>query len=391
MKKVKGFLAGMMILFFAMSISPLQTKAQVQVSVNFQCFYDNLSPYGTWAFHPNYGNVWIPNVPVGFRPYFSNGNWIFTNDGWMWVSYYDWGWAPFHYGSWLYDSFYGWMWIPGYDWAPAWVVWGNYSDYYGWAPMGPDGYFNVSYYPPIDYWVFVHPRHMTVPGWNNHYYLPYHNHIVFDNHVSIFEVRNINVVKNEGHYNGRGYYYGPRRGDFEKITNRRLEVITVRDNDRPGRANVKNREVDVYRPRVNETGRNTAKPSNVIPIERYNRSTGNKTNIGDNNNINARGNEDKTTPSQRYNESQSGKKTVPEQNVKGRGNENKVPSSQRYNEGQKEKKAVPEQKMNVRENRQQNSQSQMKERKSNTDRPAKSQEHKSETKQKSNSTRGKNR
>src|SRR5207249_4016053 len=107
-------------------------KAIAQVSISFQVFYDGLAPYGSWVTYPGYGYAWAPRYG-GFRPYVTGGHWVFTDLGWTWVSDYDWGWAPFHYGTWVDDPVYGWLWIPGYDWAPAWVVWGTYGDYYGWA------------------------------------------------------------------------------------------------------------------------------------------------------------------------------------------------------------------------------------------------------------------
>jgi len=43
-----------------------------------------------------------------------------TDDGMTWVSDYNWGWAPFHYGRWDYNDSYGWFWIPDNEWGPAW-------------------------------------------------------------------------------------------------------------------------------------------------------------------------------------------------------------------------------------------------------------------------------
>ncbi|NTW32065.1 MAG: hypothetical protein HGB12_05495, partial [Bacteroidetes bacterium] len=117
--------------------------------VNFQTFYDDLSPYGYWIYNEN-GYVWIPEYGPNFSPYHTNGHWVFTNYGWTWVSQYNWGWAPFHYGRWIWDDIYGWEWIPGYDWAPAWVYWGQYNNYYGWAPMPPNA--GYGYQPPMNQW-----------------------------------------------------------------------------------------------------------------------------------------------------------------------------------------------------------------------------------------------
>src|SRR4249919_932696 len=93
------------------------------VEVSYQSFYDEMSPYGRWIDYPGYGYVWMPSVAYGFKPYATNGHWVYTDMGWAWNSDYPWGWAAFHYGRWFYDGSFGWMWMPGQEWAPAWVSW----------------------------------------------------------------------------------------------------------------------------------------------------------------------------------------------------------------------------------------------------------------------------
>ncbi|MDB5231974.1 MAG: hypothetical protein JWN76_2779, partial [Chitinophagaceae bacterium] len=89
-----------------------EVKAQ-DVNVNFDAFYNDLSPYGRWVDHERFGQVWVYNEP-GFSPYYTNGRWDYSDYGWTWVSDYAWGWAPFHYGRWENDPAYGgWLWIPG--------------------------------------------------------------------------------------------------------------------------------------------------------------------------------------------------------------------------------------------------------------------------------------
>jgi hypothetical protein len=61
--------------------------------------------------------------------------------GWLWVSDYEWGHIPFHYGRWVHDPFDGWIWIPGYVWAPSWVIWRSGGGYVGWFPMPPTNAF----------------------------------------------------------------------------------------------------------------------------------------------------------------------------------------------------------------------------------------------------------
>ncbi|HEY8040494.1 MAG TPA: DUF6600 domain-containing protein [Polyangiaceae bacterium] len=105
-------------------------------------FRTTLDPYGSWVDDPTYGTVWVPSSTVvgsDFTPYVSAGHWDYDDD-YVWVSDYDWGWAPFHYGRWVYAGGYGWEWIPGRAYAGAWVSWRyGYGDwgYVGWAPLGP--------------------------------------------------------------------------------------------------------------------------------------------------------------------------------------------------------------------------------------------------------------
>src|SRR5881394_1296156 len=114
--------------------------ANADVSVDF--FYNNLSG-GSWIEVADYGYCWQPDVAVNdsnWRPY-ADGYWAYTNLGWTWVSYEDFGWATYHYGRWAQLADYGWVWFPGSDleWGPAWVSWRTGGDYIGWAPLPPRG------------------------------------------------------------------------------------------------------------------------------------------------------------------------------------------------------------------------------------------------------------
>src|SRR5580692_6949742 len=52
--------------------------------VSYQSFYDQLSPYGQWINNPTYGYVFMPNVGPDFKPYTTNGHWVYTDEGWTW-------------------------------------------------------------------------------------------------------------------------------------------------------------------------------------------------------------------------------------------------------------------------------------------------------------------
>jgi hypothetical protein len=104
-------------------------------------FKPALDPYGTWADDPKYGSVWVPSpgaVGPDFVPYQTAGHWAYDDD-YVWVSDYDWGWAPFHYGRWVWIEGRGWAWVPGRVYRGAWVAWGvdDGWGYVGWYPLPP--------------------------------------------------------------------------------------------------------------------------------------------------------------------------------------------------------------------------------------------------------------
>jgi hypothetical protein len=107
---------------------------------------DDLDANGRWAPGTDYGNVWVPNVPVGWAPY-RNGHWV-NHEPWgsVWVEDEQWGYAPFHFGRWVvYQG--RWGWVPGPPaarpvWSPALVVFAGGMQAGGgavsaWFPLGP--------------------------------------------------------------------------------------------------------------------------------------------------------------------------------------------------------------------------------------------------------------
>ena len=245
--------------FTGMGPAPFSPKAEAQVSVSFQVFYDELSPYGSWVSYPEYGYVWVPRaVRHGFRPYGSGGYWVYTEDGWAWVSNYNWGWAPFHYGNWFYDDSYGWMWAPGYEWAPAWVTWGEYEHNYCWAPIGPG--INISigggYRAPAYYWNFVPREHITSVNINN-YYVTNVNRTTIVNNITV-----INNVNSRGSGPGHAAYVrGPEPQSVQKYTHTPIRPLTIRETSRPGGGNVQSGQLALYRPSVSRNSSNNARPA----------------------------------------------------------------------------------------------------------------------------------
>src|ERR1700722_15425509 len=93
-------------LFAAFSLAAPRT-AHAGVSFNF--FYGSLAPRGAWVSVSDYGYCWRPSgVSVGWRPY-TDGYWAYTDEGWTWVSYEDWGGITYHYGRWTLVDGYGWV------------------------------------------------------------------------------------------------------------------------------------------------------------------------------------------------------------------------------------------------------------------------------------------
>lgn len=231
-------------------------KATAQVSINFQVFYDDLSPYGNWVLNSHYGYVWIPDVSIGFTPYGTNGHWVFTNVGWTWVSNYSWGWAPFHYGRWYYDYIYGWIWVPDYEWGPAWVVWRRCEGYYGWTPIGPGISINIayggSYNIPYNQWILVRDNDLGRTNIDNYYVRTSDNTRILKNSTVITNIRtdNSNKIK---------YSTGPDRSEIEKRTGNSIKTVAIKERNKPGQ-NMGNGELYVYKPRVEKHTGSGQKP-----------------------------------------------------------------------------------------------------------------------------------
>ena len=110
--------------------------------------YDYLAQYGDWISVPHYGLVWHPWVVEEWSPFYY-GHWVWTDDGWAWVSYEPFGMIVYHYGWWDYSLRYGWVWIPDDVWSPARVEWYTWGDYCAWAPLPPP---RMSWRDPWDPW-----------------------------------------------------------------------------------------------------------------------------------------------------------------------------------------------------------------------------------------------
>ena len=225
--------------------------------ITYQQFYNDLSPYGDWINYGNYGYVWVP-YQANFRPYYTNGYWVYTSYGWTWVSNYNWGWAPFHYGRWIDDMRFGWMWVPGYEWAPAWVTWRGGGDYYGWAPLAPGMDINISAGSiPYTDWTFV-PRHYINSQRINNYYVDRSRNVTIINNTTI--INNITIVNNQNNGTRRATYnQGPPVREVEQTTGTRIRRYNLVTTNKPEATQISNSSVRLFRPTVNQ------QPSNSNP------------------------------------------------------------------------------------------------------------------------------
>ena len=251
-------------------------RTSIGLSVSYQGFYDGLSPYGHWVDYPGQGYVWIPNAS-GFRPYYSNGHWAFTTYGWTWVSGYDWGWAPFHYGRWMNDAAYGWMWIPGQQWAPAWVSWRSNAECYGWAPLGPGISVGVSFGMniPNEHWAFVPRQHIYEQNINNYYI----------NQTKNVTIVNNTTVINNNYYttnNTAVYAKGPDAKEVEQATHTRITPMAVKETTKPGTSQLSNGALTMYKPAVKaDNNQSNIRPANPVALKDLSKEK--KVNKGDDN------------------------------------------------------------------------------------------------------------
>jgi hypothetical protein len=207
-----------------------QAEARTDVSIDF--FYDNLGDGGNWIEAGDYGYCWQPSVAVSntsWRPY-SDGYWAYTDVGWTWVSYEDFGWATYHYGRWMRLRGRGWVWVPGREWGPAWVSWRTGGDYVGWAPLPPrraGEYWDES---PITarvdidfdigpaYYNFIDVRYIGEPVLRERIFAA-------DQNVT-YITKTVNVT-NINYTNSTVYNYGPDFDTVNRYSTRKIQRLSL--------------------------------------------------------------------------------------------------------------------------------------------------------------------
>ena len=309
--------------------------------ISLQSFYDELSPYGTWIQDSQYGYVWRPDVEQSdFRPYYSNGRWAMTEYGNTWVSDYDWGWAPFHYGRWVYNRYSQWVWIPDTVWGPAWVSWRSGGGYYGWAPMGPGMNINVNFNIPDLWWVFVPQRNIY-----------YNNFPRYYSRRNVTIIHNTTIINNVYSRNSRNYYTGPRADDIRRSTRQAVPVYNIDRSSRPGRSSISGNKIEIYRPNgrsSRETNAGNVAPRNPVRGEGYasprtDRSSNDRSNV-DGRVTNGRVSRDGSQPTDNRTNEGTRVNSRPERVQQGNNSPSQRPArSTRENQAQPRQEIQPEQ------------------------------------------------
>jgi hypothetical protein len=227
-----------------------------RTSVDLGFFYDDLAPYGNWIERPSYGWVWTPReVSTSWRPY-RDGHWVWTDEGWTWISDEPYGWATYHYGRWYDDPEIGWSWVPDDEWAPSWVSFQEGADYVGWAPLPPgvnvsvsvgSGYGGYAYGIAPEYYNYVPERYFLAPRIAS-YYVPE------DRIVPLYrQTRNYTNYRFNG---GRAFNYGVPVERFQRYGKvRRYQVADVGADYRRRGARFQGDRVEFFRPRVQKAAR----------------------------------------------------------------------------------------------------------------------------------------
>ncbi|HEX7517600.1 MAG TPA: DUF6600 domain-containing protein [Chthoniobacterales bacterium] len=214
-------------------VLPAMRQAEARTDVSIDFFYDNIGSDGSWVEMADYGYCWQPSVAVSnssWRPY-SDGYWAYTDVGWTWVSYEDFGWATYHYGRWTRLRDRGWFWVPGREWGPAWVSWRTGGDYVGWAPLPPRGGGEMDYdNRPINgqvdvefdigpaYYNFVDVRYIGEPVLRER---------IFEANLNVTYISQTVNVTNITYTNSTVYNYGPDYNTLSRYSTRPIRRMTL--------------------------------------------------------------------------------------------------------------------------------------------------------------------
>jgi hypothetical protein len=281
--KVLGLVVGLVLAAFwplpAQDASP--AAASSDQSVSFQTFYDSLASEGIWIQTADYGYVWQPAVTDSDWAPYTNGHWVYTEDGWTWASNEPWGWAAYHYGRWVNLDGTGWCWVPGYTWGPAWVSWRYGGGYCAWAPLPPDSLIGVdyagggtdlgvgfhiggdcdSYYGIGAAWYnFLPIAYLGDSNYRGYYVNRYDNYRLINQTTN---VTNLNVNRNGAGF-GAVTLGGPSLFQANAQSQTPIRRLRLAFTDRVGGGAVNGRSFTIFAPRVNVATVPGARPEREV-------------------------------------------------------------------------------------------------------------------------------
>lgn len=237
-------------------------------------FYQELSPHGRWILTEDGQWCWQPSFVVGsadWRPYWDKGHWVWTDHGWYWASDYAWGWAAFHYGRWHLHPHHGWVWFPDRVWGPAWVAWRSGGDYCGWAPLPPGAIYDTAggffrfrgkhVEAGFDFGLgLVHFNFCYVKDMGGSLRERFHGEA---ERRAVFNHTTININYTVSHPSGgvdkgpQVFNHGIEPSRIPPGKGKRMEPVKIQDlqartpGRSPERVDMKDRKIEVYRPRFN--------------------------------------------------------------------------------------------------------------------------------------------
>lgn len=273
-------------LVLAALAAPLFSQtARADEDVSFEYFEEALSPYGEWIEVADYGLCWRPTgVAEDWAPY-TDGYWAYTDAGWTWVSYEEWGGIAYHYGRWIHLVDDGWVWVPDYVWGPAWVSWRSSDDYVGWAPLPPEArweentgfstWVDTSYDIGPGSYRFCHTRDFGAPVLAPICVPPEENVVIIQNTVNV-----TNITYNN--FSSVVFCGGPSFGDINRHVRRPIPSLKLLCETREERGDhgrhrpqvIRGNQLAVYAPKVARPADLKAlpiRPQRVVGAEKVNR------------------------------------------------------------------------------------------------------------------------
>jgi len=255
------------------------SRGQTNSAVTLDFFYESLDPYGHWMEVSDYGYCWQPrNVGPNWSPY-SEGRWLYSDVGWIWVSDEPYGWAVYHYGRWANLASVGWIWVPDTEWGPGWVSWRQNDQYVGWAPLPPEARFrsSVGFSSWVDRYYGIGPGHYRFVEARN-FGSPRLQTVFIDQSQNLTIINRTTNITNIRYENNTVFNEGPRYDMLSRMTAepirkyriQRRQDLTRESNNKPDDfflAREEQETLSVFAPPIDERRPASGPTRNVRKID----------------------------------------------------------------------------------------------------------------------------